>query len=139
MAMKESPRSLTAYFIVIGLWTGWTAIGPLSAGNSNVLAMALLIIQAAWALAFVVTGVLTTTLLRRAPIVLHIVVVGTTAWTLLLYGLRFIAGAGTILDAAGAALTVAIGIYLVVNVRRLSQAAPAPDGQQATVGQERKA
>jgi len=121
MAMKESPRSLMAYFIIVGVISGGSAAMSLPAAQGNVIALAVQAVALVFAVALIVTGLLTPKLLQQAPIVLYLVVAGTTLWNLLIYALVFVLGAGTGTHAAYALVTLAVGAYLIWNIRRLSQ------------------
>ena len=122
MAMRETPGSLRAYFIIVGLLVTVSAGGHLLTPGVDVITMALSVLNVALGVGMVVVGALAVKLLQTAPVVLHLAVWANYGWFLLLYGLTLIAGLGSTGLHLQALAGAAIAIYLSVNVARLSKA-----------------
>ena len=125
MAMKETVRSLRAYFILSGiasLWFGFlglavnlqTAISP-----ATILMASIGIVGVGFSLAFVYVGVFLPGLLRSSSHRIVILLYASTAWAVLTFLLSLLNGVQP-----GAIVVIVISLlilwYLLRNVRRLA-------------------
>jgi hypothetical protein len=125
MAMKETARSLRAYFILSGLaslWFGFLALAvDLRAAISpaTILATTIGIIGIGLALAFLDVGCVLPGLLRSSSHRIVMLLYASTGWTLLTFLLSVLNGVrgGSIVVLA---LSLLILWYLLRNVRRLA-------------------
>jgi hypothetical protein len=122
MAMRETPGSLRAYFILVGLLVTLSAGANLLTPGVDMITMALSVMNVGLGVGLVVVGALAVKLLQSAPLVLHLAVWANYGWFLLLYGLTLIAGAATSGLHFQALIGAAVAAYLSVNVARLSKA-----------------
>jgi hypothetical protein len=125
MAMKETVRSLRAYFILSGiasLWFGFlglavnlqTAISP-----ATILMASIGIVGVGFSLAFLYVGVFLPGLLRSSSHRIVILLYASTVWAVLTFLLSLLNGVQP-----GAIVVIVISLlilwYLLRNVRRLS-------------------
>ena len=129
MRMRETVRSLRAFFILAGLLFGVPAAVSLVAQPIGLLSVAYLI-SFAFAVAYLYLGIRLRTLLATSPRQIHFVVFanGVLSGIQLIVNLIF----GTVYGVFGSATALFVAWYLYTNVRRLSSsesavtAAPCP-------------
>lgn len=125
MAMKETVRSLRAYFILSGLASLWFGLVGLavdlraSISPAMILATTVGIVGVGLALAFLYVGICLPGLLRRASSAIIMLLYVNTGWAGLTFLLSLFNGVqvGTVVVLA---LTLLILWYLLRNVRRLA-------------------
>jgi len=125
MAMKETPNSLRAYFILIGLLAIGGAVLNIVNYGTGLLLLVINVVSIALGLGLIGVGAMTPKLLQSAPPVLHVTVWINVAWHLIMYGLVLAGGSAETQNHIQALVALAIAIYLSVNIRRLSTAGPA--------------
>lgn len=116
--MKETVRSLKAYFILSGLLSGAQNMVALEK-SGGIIATVIAIVGIGFAVAYIFTGVRLRSLLAKAPQkVLNLLIAG-AVFLAALFGVAALYG--TVVAAAPIVVTgLLITWYLFVNIRRLS-------------------
>jgi hypothetical protein len=135
MAMRETVRSLKAYFIVSAILSAFVNLRVIGAGGG--LALAIGGIGLGFALAFLYVGVRLRQLLATSPAQVTTLLVAAASFTVLIFLLNLMSGAG-----AGSVPFLLFGLlilwYLFTNVRRLAaeaqSAAPIASSGPGSVG-----
>jgi CHASE2 domain-containing sensor protein len=117
--MKESAKSLRAYFILVGVY-GLYRNGTQLADSPAPLLLVLAALSLAVAVGFVAIGAMLPSLLEKGTTAPINVVLGLSALVNVLYGALVMALAPTVFPLVVAAIGVGICGYLYVNVKRLA-------------------
>lgn len=120
MEMKENVRSLRAYFLLVGLFTGYQHGYLFTRSQGNIVLLILALLGLGFAIAYFCIGVALRRLLRWSPKTIQGVIVASMGFLILIFMLSLLGGGkGTM------AIQLIFGLlitwYLLTNVKRLSE------------------
>jgi len=132
MAMKETPRSLQAYFGISGGLAGLAALGQLL-GTANALAKVFALVNLGFAITGIVIAARLRTMLVNSPQTILRFLVASGGWTIALSLLSLAAGINPAVLVTAVVVLLVIW-YLYASVRRLSAEARAATHAAGSVG-----
>jgi hypothetical protein len=123
MGMRETPRSLRAYFLLTGLAALVSGLGAVAQAAAPVDAALSFLPQLVYGADFLYAGVLFPRLLRENPRRLELVVWGALAVAALQIALSMMPGREGQGGMGAGLFGILIALYLIRNIRRLSREA----------------
>jgi hypothetical protein len=116
--MRETVGSLRAYFIVFGLYCVWATLSEVGNAPLTPVARVSGILGLAFAVAFVVTGILMKRLLASRPLILMVLVAAHASIFMLGQAVSLLRGEPVRAVLLG--VEVGISAYLIYSVKRLT-------------------
>ncbi len=124
--MRETAGSLRAYFRSVGAFVAGYAIWTIVDLGPGPLVLVFQGVSLLLGLALLITGVMAPKLVRTAPLVLFVALWVNFGWRTILTLFEVVAGLAKTMTYVDAVIALAIALYLSLNIRRLSKAAPLP-------------